>query len=158
MKKLSILALATVMSATAFAEKIGVVNTQELFYKYSKTKVIEQNLKKQGASLENTINQKQVELKKLQLELQAKGDKITDTEKKSFETKVKALDKLVRDSQMKMDKERNTRLQEVERTMKNAIDKVAKSDKYDYVLEAGAVKFGGTDITAKVLQEMEKTK
>ena len=158
MKKLSILAFATVMSATAFAEKIGVVNTQELFYKYSKTKVIEQNLKKQGASLENTINQKQVELKKLQLELQAKGDKITDTEKKSFETKVKALDKLVRDSQMKMDKERNTRLQEVERTMKNAIDKVAKSDKYDYVLEAGAVKFGGTDITAKVLQEMEKTK
>lgn len=158
MKKLSVLALTAVMSASAFAAKVGVVNTQELFYKYSKTKVIDQNLKKQGASLENTINQKQVELKKLQLELQSKGEKITDAEKKSFEDKVKALDKFVRDSQMKMDKERNARLQEVEKTMTNAIDKVAKADKYDYVLEAGAVKFGGTDITAKVLQEMEKTK
>ena len=59
---------------------------------------------------------------------------------------------------MKLEKERNTRLQEVENTMKNAINKVAKADKYDYVLEAGAVKFGGTDITAKVLQEMEKSK
>ena len=158
MKKLSVLALAAVMSASAFAAKVGVVNTQELFFKYSKTKVIEQNLKKQGASLDNTLNQKQVELKKLQLELQAKGSKVTDAEKKAFEDKVKALDKFVRDAQMKLEKERNTRLQEVENTMKNAINKVAKADKYDYVLEAGAVKFGGTDITAKVLQEMEKSK
>lgn len=158
MKKLSVLALAAVMSASAFAAKVGVVNTQELFYKYSKTKVIDQNLKKQGASLENTINQKQVELKKLQLELQSKGEKITDAEKKSFEDKVKALDKFVRDSQMKMDKERNARLQEVEKTMTNAINKVAKADKYDYVLEAGAVKFGGVDMTSKVLAEMEKSK
>lgn len=158
MKKLSVLALAAVMSASAFAAKVGVVNTQELFYKYSKTKVIEQNLKKQGASLDNTLNQKQVELKKLQLELQAKGSKVTDAEKKAFEDKVKALDKFVRDAQMKLEKERNTRLQEVENTMKNAINKVAKADKCDYVLEAGAVKFGGTDITAKVLQEMEKSK
>ena len=100
MKKLSVLALAAVMSASAFATKVGVVNSQELFYKYSKTKVIEQNLKKQGASLDNTLNQKQVELKKLQLELQSKGEKVTDAEKKNFENKVKALDKFVRDSQM----------------------------------------------------------
>lgn len=158
MKKLSVLALAAVMSVTAFADKVGVVNTQELFFKYSKTKVIEENLKKQGAALDNTLNQKQVELKKMQVELQSKGAKVTAAEKKAFEDKVKALDKFVRDSQMKMDKERNARLQEVEKTMTNAINKVAKADKYDYVLEAGAVKFGGTDITAKVLQEMEKTK
>lgn len=157
MKKLSVLALMAVMSASVFAEKIGVVNSQELFYKYSKTKVLEQNLKKQGASLDNTLNQKQVELKKLQLELQAKGNKVTDAEK-AFEDKVKALDKFVKDSQMKLEKERNTRLAEVETTMRNAVNKIAKAEKYDYVFEAGAVKFGGTDITAKVLQEMEKTK
>ena len=158
MKKLSILALATVMSATAFASKIGVVNSQELFYKYSKTKVIEANLKKQGASLDNTLNQKQVELKKLQLELQAKGNKITDAEKKNFEDKVNALNKFVKDSQMKLEKERNISLQAIDKTMHNAINKIAKSGKYDYVLEAGAVKFGGTDITDKVLAEMEKNK
>lgn len=158
MKKLSVLALAAVMSASAFAAKIGVVNTQEAFYKYSKTKIIEENLRKQGASLDNTLNQKQVELKKMQIELQSKGDKVTDAEKKAYEDKVKALDKFVRDSQIKLNKEKAMRLQEVEKTMNDAISKVAKADKYDFVLEAGAVRFGGTDITAKVLQEMEKTK
>lgn len=158
MKKISVLALAVVMSATALADKVGVVNTQELFYKYSKTKVIEENLKKQGASLDNTLNQKQVELKKMQVELQSKGDKVTDAEKKAFEDKVKSLDKFVRDSQMKLEKEKNMRVAEVEKIMNDSISKVAKADKYDYVLEVGAVRYGGTDITAKVLQEMEKAK
>ena len=55
MKKLSVLALAAVMSVSAFADKVGVVNTQELFFKYSKTKVIEENLKKQGAALDLSL-------------------------------------------------------------------------------------------------------
>lgn len=158
MKKLSILALTAAMSMTAFATKIGVVNSQELFYKYSKTKTIEANLKRQGASLDNTLNQKQIELKKLQLELQAKGKKVTDSEKKNFETKVQELDKFVKDSQMKLEKERNISLQAIEQVMNNAINKIAKNGKYDYVLESGAVKFGGNDITDKVLDEMEKNK
>ena len=158
MKKVLVPVMALVLSASAFAVKIGYVNSQEAFSKFSQTRVVQENLNKEKTRLENEIKQKEVALQKAQLELQSKGEKITDAEKKSFEDKVKALDKFVRDSQMKMDKERNARLQEVEKTMTNAINKVAKADKYDYVLEAGAVKFGGTDITAKVLQEMEKTK
>lgn len=42
--------------------------------------------------------------------------------------------------------------------MEKAIDKVAKAEKADYILEAGAVKFGGVDMTSKVLAEMEKSK
>ena len=158
MKKLSVLALAAVMSVTAFADKVGVVNTQELFFKYSKTKVIEENLKKQGAALDNTLNQKQVELKKMQVELQSKGAKVTPAQKKPSEHKLTPLDNFVRDSQKKLEKEKNIRIQEVEKTMNASIAKVAKAEKFDYVLEVGAVKYGGTDITAKVLQEMEKTK
>ena len=72
MKKLSVLALAAVMSASAFAAKVGVVNTQELFYKYSKTKVIEQNLKKQGASLDNTLIKSKLSLKNFSLNFKQK--------------------------------------------------------------------------------------
>mgnify|MGYP005903983063 FL=1 len=42
--------------------------------------------------------------------------------------------------------------------MNNAISEVAKAGKYDYVFEAGAVKFGGENITDKVISTMEKNK
>ncbi|MCF2612602.1 MULTISPECIES: OmpH family outer membrane protein [Fusobacterium] len=158
MKKIALVALAVAMSTQALALKIGVVNTQELFFKYSKTKAMEENLKKQTSSLDNTLKQKQVELQKMELELKAKGSKVTDKDKKAFEDKIKMLEKFVKDSQVKLNKERATRMAEIEKTMEKAIDKVAKAEKADYVLEAGAVKFGGVDMTSKVLAEMEKSK
>ncbi len=158
MKKLAILAVATVMSVQSFALKIGTVNTQELFFGYSKTKTMDANLKKQAASLENSLKQKQIELQKLKLELDGKGAKITDKEKTDFETKVKALEKFVKDSEIKLSKERETRIKEIEKTITDSIQKVAAKEKADYILEAGAVKFGGTDYTKKVLAEMEKAK
>ncbi len=158
MKKLALMALVATMSVQALASKVGVVNTQELFYKYSKTKAMEENIRKQTSALDNTLKQKQVELQKMELELKAKGPNVTDKEKKAFEDKIKLLEKFVKDSQIKLNKERATRMAEIEKVMQDAIDKVAKSEKADYVLEAGAVKFGGVDITSKVLSEMEKSK
>lgn len=42
--------------------------------------------------------------------------------------------------------------------MDKAISKVAKNKKLDYILESGAVKFGGVNVTKDVLIEMEKSK
>ena len=149
MKKVAITLMALTLSVSALAEKIGFVNSQEAFAKYSQTKVIQENLNKEKNRLENEIKQ---------LELQSKGDKITDKEKQEFQKQVEAFQKFVRDSQTKLSKEEYTRMQEIEKTMSTAIQSVAKAGKYDYVLEAGAVKFGGTDITADVLKAMEKAK
>ena len=57
-----------------------------------------------------------------------------------------------------MSKEEFTRFQAIEATMNKAIDEVAKSGKYDYILEAGAVKFGGENVTTQVITTMEKIK
>jgi len=158
MKKLTLLAMAVVMSTSALALEIGVVNSQELFYKYSKTKVIDETLQKEGATLDNTLKQKQVELKKLQIELNSKGDKATEKDKKIFNDKVKILEKFVKDSKAKMTKERDAKIAEVQGVMDKAISKVAKNKKLDYILESGAVKFGGVNVTKDVLIEMEKSK
>ena len=151
MKKVAITLMALTLSVSALAEKIGFVNSQEAFAKYSQTKVIQENLNKEKNRLENEIKQKEVALQKAQLE-------ITDKEKQEFQKQVEAFQKFVRDSQTKLSKEEYTRMQEIEKTMSTAIQSVAKAGKYDYVLEAGAVKFGGTDITADVLKAMEKAK
>lgn len=158
MKKVAITLMALTLSVSALADKIGFVNSQEAFAKYSKTKVIQENLNKEKNRLENEIKQKEVALQKAQLELQSKGEKITDKEKQDFQKQVEAFQKFVRDSQTKLSKEEYTRMQEIEKTMSTAIQSVAKAGKYDYVLEAGAVKFGGTDITAEVIKTMEKSK
>lgn len=158
MKKLAITMMALTLSVSALAEKIGFVNSQEAFSKYSQTKVIQENLNKEKNRLENEIKQKEVTLQKSQLELQSKGNKLTDKEKQDFQKQVEAFQKFVRDSQTKLSKEEYTRMQEIEKTMNSAIDSVAKSGKYDYILEAGAVKFGGTDVTADVIKAMEKIK
>ncbi|MGL4307349.1 OmpH family outer membrane protein [Cetobacterium sp. SF1] len=158
MKKLSALLLGLTLSASAFAMKVGYVNSQELFSSYSQTKVIQENLNKQKSRLENEIKQKEVNLQKLQVELQAKGASATDAEKKDFQAKVDEFQKLVRDSQTKLNREEMTRLQEIDRIMNSAIQNVAKKNGYEYIFEEGAIKFGGENLTGKVLDVMEQTK
>ncbi|MGL4687742.1 MAG: OmpH family outer membrane protein [Fusobacteriaceae bacterium] len=156
MKKLSILALTMSMSISALAVKVGYLNTEEVFQKYSQTKILQTNLQKEKTRLETEIKKKEVVLQKMQVELQSKGDKVTDVEKKKFEEEVKTFQKFVKDSQTKLGKEEMTRLQEIEININNSVKKIATAGKYDYVLEAGAVKFGGENVTSKVLAEMEK--
>lgn len=158
MRKMMITAVALLASVSVFADKIGFVNSQEAFMKYSKTQTIQENLAKEKERLENQIKQKEVVLQKSQLELQSKGDKLTDKEKQAFQKQVDEFQKFVRDSQSKLSKEEYSRMQEIDKTMSKAIDSVAKSGKYDYILEAGAVRYGGTDVTSAVIKEMEKTK
>lgn len=158
MKKLVLIAMISAISTSALALEIGVVNSQELFLKYSKTKLIDESLQKQGAALDNELKQKQVELKKLEVELNSKGDAVTDKDKKVYNDKMKMLEKFINDSRDKMLAERDTKLSEVEATMNKAISKIAKNKKVDYVLEAGAVRFGGKNLTEEVLAEMEKQK
>ncbi|MCD7979592.1 MAG: OmpH family outer membrane protein [Fusobacterium sp.] len=158
MKKILIPAMALMLSVSAFAMKVGYVNSQEAFAKFSQTKTVQENLNKEKTRLENEIKQKEVALQKAQLELQAKGTKVTDKEKTAFEGQVKAFQKFIQDSQTKLSKEEFTRFQAIENTMNNAISEVAKAGKYDYVFEAGAVKFGGENITDKVISTMEKNK
>ncbi len=158
MKKILIPAMALMLSVSAFAMKVGYVNSQEAFGKFSQTKIVQENLNKEKTRLENEIKQKEVGLQKAQLELQAKGAKVTDKEKADFEGQVKAFQKFIQDSQTKLSKEEFTRFQAIETTMNDAISEVAKAGKYEYIFEAGAVKFGGENITDKVISTMEKNK
>lgn len=158
MKKLAVVALMAAMSVSALATKIGVVNTEEVFQKYSQTKVLQGNLNKEKSRLEGEIKAKELVLQKMQVELQGKGNAVTAADKQKFQTEVENFQKFVKDAQVKLSKEERTRLQEIERTINASVTKIAKNEKYDYVLEAGALKYGGENITAKVLADMESAK
>ncbi|MBP6063191.1 MAG: OmpH family outer membrane protein [Fusobacteriaceae bacterium] len=157
MKKLTTLALLASMSLTALSATIGYVNTQEVFRNYSQTKVIQTNLDKERTRLEGEVKSKELTLQKTQVELQSKGAKVTPEEKAKFQKDIEGFQKFVKDSQIKLNKEERARLQEIEAAINSAVQKVAKDGKYEYILEGGAVKFGGENVTTKVLEVMEKS-
>ena len=157
MKKLLLIA-SVLLATSAFAEKIGVVDSQKAFFQFSETKTAQQALEGQAKKVENEARQKEVALQKEFVSLQAKGDKLTDAEKKAFEKKSQDFQSFLNASQDKLNKEQMTKLKRIEDIYEKAVKKVAAEGKYDYVFEADALKVGGEDITDKVLKQMEALK
>ena len=157
MKKLLLIA-SVLLATSAFADKVGVVDSQRAFFQFSETKKAQQALEGQAKKVENEARQKEVALQKEFVSLQAKGDKLTDAEKKAFEKKSQDFQSFLNASQDKLNKEQMTKLKRIEDIYEKAVKKVAADGKYDYVFEADALKVGGEDITDKVLKQMEALK
>ena len=157
MKKLLLIA-SVLLATSAFADKVGVVDSQRAFFQFSETKKAQQALEGQAKKVENEARQKEVALQKEFVSLQAKGDKLTDAEKKAFEKKSQDFQAFLNASQDKLNKEQMTKLKRIEDIYEKAVKKVAADGKYDYVFEAEALKVGGEDITDKVLKQMEALK
>lgn len=157
MKKLLLIA-SVLLATSAFADKIGVVDSQKAFFQFSETKKAQQALEGQAKKVENEARQREVALQKEFVSLQAKGDKLTDAEKKAFEKKSQDFQSFLNASQNNLNKEQMTKLKRIEDIYEKAVKKVAAEGKYDYVFEADALKVGGEDITDKVLKQMEALK
>ena len=157
MKKLLLIA-SVLLATSAFADKIGVVDSQKAFFQFSETKKAQQALEGQAKKVENEARQREVALQKEFVSLQAKGDKLTDAEKKAFEKKSQDFQSFLNASQNNLNKEQMTKLKRIEDIYEKAVKKVATDGKYDYVFEAEALKVGGEDITDKVLKQMEALK
>lgn len=158
MKKLTALVLAVTMSMSAFALKVGYVNSQEVFAKYSGTKLVKEQLVKEKKKMENDIRKKEVELQKTKVELDSKGNGITKNEKTKFNNQVTEFNKYLKQKQRDLTLQEQSKFKEISTSIDASIQSVARKEKFDYVFEAGAVKFGGQDITQKVLNNMEKSK
>ena len=157
MKKLLLIA-SVLLATSAFADKVGVVDSQRAFFQFSETKKAQQSLEGQAKKVENEARQKEVALQKEYVALQAKGDKLTDAEKKAFEKKSQDFQSFLNASQNNLNKEQMTKLKRIEDIYEKAVKKVAADGKYDYVFETEALKVGGEDITDKVLKQMEALK
>ena len=157
MKKLLLIA-SVLLATSAFADKVGVVDSQRAFFQFSETKKAQQALEGQAKKVENEARQREVALQKEFVSLQAKGDKLTDAEKKAFEKKSQDFQSFLNASQNNLNKEQMTKLKRIEDIYVKAVKKVATDGKYDYIFEAEALKVGGEDITDRVIKEMEALK
>jgi len=158
MKKMLMVVMAVVMSMSVFASKIATVNTQKVFEGYSKTQTVKTKLEQEKTKLESQLAVKAKSLEQTAKTLNAKGDQVTVAEKDKFQKQQETFAKERQALQNKLGKMEYTEMTAIQNEIKSAVTRVARSKKYDTVLEAGAVLYGGTDITAEVLKELESTK
>lgn len=155
MKKISILALLATLSVSAFSA-VGYLDTQEVFEKYSKTKVYRDELVKSKTKLEEQFKKDSAKLQKEQIELQKKGDKVTEKEKNAFQKEVTELQKKFAEAQEKYRKDDIAKGDDVRKDIRNAAAAVAKTKNMEMVVEANTVIVGGENITPSVIATLEK--
>lgn len=157
MKKILVVA-SLLLATSAFAEKVGVIDTQKVVSSYSGALTAQTSLESEAQRLENEVRQKEISLQKEQVALEAKGDKLSAAEKKAFEKKVQKFQEFVASSRKNFGESQFKKMEKIDSILNKAVEKVAKSGGYDYIYEKTAVRFGGEDITDKVSKEMEKLK
>jgi Skp family chaperone for outer membrane proteins len=139
---------ATLIGGAAYAENIGVVDTQLIAQKYTKAVTVGEQVKSREQELQTLRDNLSSELKKSQAD-----KKMSPVEKKTEE------DKLNNEFAAKFKEYRDwavTQENGINADMSNAIKAVATAKSLDVVLPKQVVMQGGTDITQDVLNSLNK--
>lgn len=157
MKKILVIAFLLSISALSFSMKVGTVDSQLIMRKYSATQAATKMLNSEKDKMQKDVDVKAKELEKLSSELKTKGDKITKEDKENYMKQEKAFKQYYQMLQQNLEQLKYKEYSKISSDIDTAIKQVAQKGKYDYVFEAGAVKFGGEDISEKVLNFLEKS-
>ncbi len=162
MKKISVLFAVVMMLMTAGvanAQKIAALNYEEILSLMPETKKV-------TTDLDTFSKTKEAELKKLgdtfQAEVQkyqAEGAKLTEAQRTAKETELQKtqanLQQMATTAQQDLMKRRETLLKPVLDKLNNAIEKAAKANGWDFIIDASALIYrGGTDATPAVKKEL----
>lgn len=161
MKKFSILAIALglmAVSSAAQAMRVAYVDVKKVFEAYEGTQSAKDSLKKEVESEKGKLEKEQDTLKTELGSLQAKKSVMTEAKYKEAEDKVvvkiKALQEKIQTTTNDLQQKEAKLTSNIVDLIKEAVGKVAKREKYDYVFESSNVLFGGDEITASVIKQM----
>lgn len=151
-------------SAMAADQKIGVVNFQEIMSKIPQTAVVMQTLEAEFKDEKGVIAQLEKDIKYFQEKKQRDGALLTKKEKEQLDTdiatKYQSYQAKVAAFQQATGARQNEETTKIIAIVREAINGIAKSDKYDLILEQKAVVFSKpkASITNKVVEIISKLK
>lgn len=161
MKKFMTLALAAGflgLTANAYALRIAVVDVKKVFDAYSGTQQAKDQLKKQVDDEKGKLEKEQDGLKKELTDLEAKKSVLPEAKYKEQQAevaeKIRALQDKIQTTTNDLQQREAKMTGEIVDLIKEAVSKVAKEEKYDYVFESSNILFGGEEITATVIKEV----
>lgn len=127
------------VSASAYAEKIAVINVGEIFQEIATKKAITKQLEKEFKGRANELQNLEKDLQARAEKLQKSAAKPNEKDLQAFETKrtdfLKKAQQFEQDNQRRQQEERNKILQ----TIKTATKAVAEKERYDVVVDANTV-------------------
>ncbi len=140
MKKLVII-FATLLSTTAFAQKLGHINSNELLQAMPERSTIEEDIKVYAQELETQLSTMTKEYQAKVQNYQSKEASMTDAIKQDKIQEITNLEERINKFQQTAQKDLQTKeeqlLNPVIEKARNAIEEVAKENGYTYVFDSG---------------------
>ncbi len=128
--------------------KVATIHPNKIIQSYPKAQKLMQDLAKSEADLNKKVLEKKAALDK------AKSENKTQTELQMMAEQMRLE---IEPEAKKLEAESGKRSEEVETSIKQAIEAVAKENKYDLILTEEAVLYGGTDVSDLVLKKLNAT-
>jgi outer membrane protein len=149
--------------AAAADLKIGYIVTPKLLGETKLGKESSAKLKAKAEAAEKSFAKDVEELKKMQEDIIKRGSVLNDEEKaklgEQFELKNREVKRKKEDAQREFDKSRQTIENEMMTKFRTVIEKFAKDNGYDLVLDAGTLLYisSKADVTNEVIQLADKS-
>lgn len=164
MKTLALTTAASSMllAGSAMAQKIAVVNFQEVMTKIPQTSAVMQKLETEFKDEKAVLAQLEKDIKYFQEKKKRDSSLMTDKEKadldKEIATKFQEYQTKGKDFQQKTQVRQNEETSKIIALVRQAIDNIAAKEKYDMVIEQKAVVFSKpeTSITEQVVEQVSK--
>ncbi len=162
MKKLVLVAALAMgglgISADVLAEKIGFVNTERLLREAPLSLKAQKRLEKEFSGRDLELQKMTKQARDLQAQLDKDGLTMSDTDRKAKERDLsnlnQALQRQSREFREDLNQRRNEELSQIQEKARKAIQDIAKSEKYDLIVEQAVYFNPKLDITDRVMKEL----
>ncbi len=148
------------LAAAAQAQRIAYVDIKKVFDAYSGTAQAKAQLKQKVDDEKAKLEADKAALDKEASDLQSKKSVLTDEkyqeDAEALQVKGRALQDKFQSVTNELQQEEAAQTAQIVDLIKEATAKVARRDKYDLVFEASNLLYGGDEITAKVIEEVNK--
>jgi len=150
------------MAVPAFALRVAYIDIKKAFDGYDGTKAAKEKLKKQAEGEKAKIEKRQEELSKKLDELQSQKKALAEGKyaerEKGIRGEIETLKSQVQVVQNDLAGQEQKMTEQILEEIREVVSKVADREKYDYVFEKSTLMYGGIEITASVINELNSKK
>lgn len=150
------------MAAPAFALRVAYIDIKKAFDGYAGTQTAKDKLKKEAEAEKGKIEKDQDKLSKKLEELQSQKKALAEAKyaerEKAIRGEIDELKARVQTVQSDLAGQEQKMTEQILDEIREVVHKVADREKYDYVFEKSNLLYGGMEITASVLNELNNKK